>query len=1085
MSKKECSICVGASAGSGKTTRLVEQYYEHVDKKIQVSSILALTFNDEAAASMREKIRDNALKLNNEELFDQLNWVQVQTFHSFCSQVLREFHLQAGMPANVTVLEGMDLTLFMEEAWNELGSHDDSRETILKVASVATAWRLKELLFFLYERRAKALPAVEIMSDAEKFERYYKELVTAYLKRVRDRLFSSEVTQALQTLSGLCHVYAKEDGDKSECYLFEATQLVNDALSGNDESRLLSLICLLKLKGNRNMGDKKRMKEDKQKLKDSYAIIADLAEEMKGDLEVLEYELDPDSIIMATDHLLGVKTLFEQFSTIMEAMKRERQAIDFNDMLIIVQGLLDPSIPDNKVLKLLRERFSKLLVDEYQDTDLPQDRIVRALLGDEKDKLFVVGDGKQSIYLFRGADVTIFKEMLRFVEKDLKGEREELGSNYRSSNTIVSFVNSLFSSIMTAEEKEWEFRYSHVDSHRKGDMGSVTVVTVPKGDGDVKLNMAQATVAEIENLVESDDRMIYLTKRDASPEMRRPSYGDIIVLLRGRTNLRYYESALSEKGIPYIVEKGVGFFQSQEVMDIGNAMCFLANHTDDIPLYGLLRSPYFGLSDEELYGIVTSSPHGHLYEKLGKCSKNGNAKLRFAAEVLDELSRKTGRVPVSELMNQLIDRTGIFGIYAGIPIGRQAMANVEMLVDMVRQREQEGFFCLRDLVKWLQLNVDESEKEGQAKLETTGNAVRIMTVHASKGLEFPIVIIPEAEIPPQGEKDVAAICDDGIWTEVPIPDLSGTYKPYPLRRAKDVLSQKSKAQNLRLFYVAATRAKDHLIILGSRGRKSDKWDEIKSDGRDWFALTMNGLVISDDDLAEGRKSICEAGDCFVHLKVNENNPQLAQFAAHAPLSVPPLLSSWEHQEKSRKQRNVKVIRPSAGDKEGVKVRGGVMSETKSILLEKGMQAAEYGTLVHEVLRGKSPLRLLRSSGLDINEDDTRKVLQGLEEMHRRFMTSELMMSIADNGKDLKELPFELREGDVVYVGIIDRLVQLRDGGWALIDYKTIDPLVPHIAEQISVFKEQMDIYAKAVGKMVDGKLTRYIYLTETGELVPI
>ncbi|OPY34224.1 MAG: DNA-dependent helicase II [Methanomassiliicoccales archaeon PtaU1.Bin124] len=1085
MSKKECSICVGASAGSGKTTRLVGQYYEHVEKKIEVSSILALTFNDEAAANMREKIREKALDLKDEELFDQLNWAQVQTFHSFCSQVLREFHLQAGMPADVKVLEGMDLTLLMEETWNELGSQDESREIMVKVASVATSWRLKELLFFLYERRVKALPAIEMMSDAEKFKRYYKELLTAYVKEVRDLLFCSEVTQALQTLSGLCNVYAKEDGDRSECYLFQATQLVKDALSGDDESRLLSLICLLRLKGNRNMGDKKRMKDDKQKLKDSYAILADLAEEMKGDLEVLEHELNPDSIIMATEHLLGVKVLYERFSTIMDAMKRERQAIDFNDMLIIVQDLLDPSIPENKVLKLLQERFSKVLVDEYQDTDLPQDRIVRALLGDEEDKLFVVGDGKQSIYLFRGADVTIFKEMLRFVEKDLGGEKEELGSNYRSSNTIVTFVNSLFSSIMTSEEKEWEFRYSHVDPHRKREQGSVTVVTVPKGEGDAKLNMAQATVAEIEYLVSSDDRMIYPTKNDASPEVRRPSYGDIIVLLRGRTNLRYYESALSEKDIPYVVEKGVGFFQSQEVMDIGNAMCFLANHMDDIPLYGLLRSPYFGLSDEDLYGIVTSAPYGHLYGKLRKRSEKGNVKLRFAAEVLDELSRKTGRVPVSELMNQLIDRTGIFGIYAGIPTGRQAMANVEMLVDMVRQREQEGFFGLRDLVKWLQLNVDESDKEGQAKLEATGNAVRIMTVHASKGLEFPIVIIPETETPPQGEKDVAAIDDDGIWTEVPIPDLSGTYKPYPFRRAKDVLSQKSKAQNLRLFYVAATRAMDHLVILGSRGRKNGTWDEIKSDGRDWFALTMNGLAINDEDLAEGRKGICESGDCIVHLRVNENNPHLGIFTSHAPYSVPPRLSSWEHHEKSRIQGKVEVIRPSAGDKEGVKFKGGVMSETKSILQKNGMTAADYGTLVHEVMRGKSPLQLLKSSRLEINEEETRKVVHGLEGMHKRFMTSELMMNIADNGKDLKELPFELREGDVVYLGIIDRLVQLREGGWALIDYKTIDPLEPHIAEQISVFKEQMDIYAKAVGKMVDGKVTSYIYLTETGDVVPI
>jgi len=1081
MSQKERSICVGASAGSGKTTRLVGQYYEHVEKDVEVPAILALTFNDEAAASMREKIREKALKRVDEKLFDQLNWAQVQTFHSFCSQVLREFHLQAGMPSDVKVLEGMDLTLLMEKAWGELGSQEGSRDVMVSVASIATPWKLKDILLHLYERRARALPAIETMSDADEFERRYRELIIGYLSEVRDRLFSLEVTRALQTLSRLCGKYAKEDGDTAERYLFQAEQLVHDAMNGDDELRLLSLKGLLELKGIRTMGDQKKMKGDKQELKESYAILIDLAEEMEGDLAVLDLELDPGSVKLAVEHLLGVRELFVRFSAIMESMKKEQQAIDFNDMLIIVQDLLDPSITDNKILQTLQKRFSKLLVDEYQDTDLPQDRIVRALLGDEKDKLFVVGDGKQSIYLFRGADVTIFKDMLHFVEKDLEGEREELGSNYRSSNSVVTFVNSLFSSIMTSEEKEWEFRYTHVDPERKGEEGSVTLITVPKGDGDTKLNMAHATAAEIEGLVGCDDRLIYPSKKDRSQEPRRPSYGDIIILLRARTNLRYYEGVLSEKGIPYIVEKGVGFFQSQEVMDIGNAMSFLANHTDDIPLYGLLRSPYFGLSDEELYGIATSAPYGHLYGKLRKCSENGNAKLKFAAEVLDELSRKNGRVPVSELINQLIDRTGVFGVYAGMPTGRQAMANVEMLVDMVRQREQEGFFGLYNLVKWLQLNVDESDKEGQAQLEAAGNAVRIMTVHASKGLEFPIVIIPETETPPRGESDPAAVDDEGVWAEVPTPDLSGTYRSYPLRCAKDVLSQKSKAQNLRLFYVAATRAKDHLVILGSRGRKDGKWSDIKPDGRDWFALTMNGLAINDKDIEEGNKVIGEKSNCLVRLSVNENDTGFNTFVASAPLSVPELLSSWEQQGASDSKRKVKIVRPSVGEKAGTKFRGGVMSEIKAILLSKGMHAADYGTLVHEVMRGKSPSQLLRAYRLDINEDDERKVVQGLEGMYRRFMTTDPMLNKAEAGKDLKELPFELREGDVIYIGVIDRLVQLKDGGWALIDYKTIDPLESHIKEQISAFKEQMGIYAKAARKIVNGKIIQYIYLTETGD----
>jgi ATP-dependent exoDNAse (exonuclease V) beta subunit len=173
------------------------------------------------------------------------------------------------------------------------------------------------------------------------------------------------------------------------------------------------------------------------------------------------------------------------------------------------------------------------------------------------------------------------------------------------------------------------------------------------------------------------------------------------------------------------------------------------------------------------------------------------------------------------------------------------------------------------------------------------------------------------------------------------------------------------------------------------------------------------------------------------------------------------------------------------DNEKAAIRGGIRSEAKSILLAKGMQAADYGTLVHEVMRGKSPTHLLSSYHLDINEEEMKKIVQGLEEMYKKFMTSDVMMNRAEGGKDLKELPFELKEGNAGYMGIIDRLVQHKDGSWALIDYKSIDPLEGHVAEQVSAFREQMGIYTKAVSKMVGGKISEYIYLTETGGIVQL
>ncbi|NLX47721.1 MAG: UvrD-helicase domain-containing protein [Euryarchaeota archaeon] len=1084
MAEERRSVCVGASAGSGKTTRLVGEYFEHVEEGVGTQSILALTFNDEAAASMREKIRERTLKLNDEKLFDQLNWAQVQTFHSFCSQVLREFHLQAGVPSDFTVIEDMDMRVILQESWEELVSLDDGefRRTFVKVCSPISHWRLQGMMLFLYERRARAMEALQAMDDENAFRRRFQETIEEHLDDLDAYLRDDDALKAIDELLRLADMYAEEGGDQAASYLFDSRPIFKRIKEGERNERLLAFLSLGQVKGSRSMGSVKKLSGDKELLVQSYSVLKGRIEDMEFDLNALQFDLDPRCLDVAVEHLLDLRRIFLRFASIVDARKAERRALDFNDLLIKAQQLLEPNGP-NAVLELLRKRYKQVLVDEYQDTDVPQDRIVRALLGDDERKLFVVGDGKQSIYLFRGADVCIFKGMLRFVETELSGRKEELGNNYRSTVELVSFVNALFSRIMIAEDNDWEFRYLKVEPVRINDEGSVTIVQVPAVGMNDKLEMARAVADQIRRMVKGDGRMVHWDGVHHLDGPRKPEYGDITILLRARTNLRYYESVLAENGIPYSVEKGVGFFQRQEIMDIGNLVNFLGNQMDDISLYGILRSPYFGLSDAVLFRMARSSTYGSLFSKLKRFSKENpeEVRARKASAVLGGLLQRSGSVPVSEVLNDALQETGVLGIYAGMAGGRQAIANIERMLEMVRTREQEGFFTLFDLKDWLALSVDDSDKEGQAQLEASGDAVRIMTVHASKGLEFPIVILPETDVAPRNDSDDVALTDAGLFAEVPSPDPMITYAPAPMRRAGERMQAKSEAQNLRLFYVAATRAKDHLVMLGTRKRKEGEWQELGEDERNWFSLTMNALELSSVD--DGVMEFDGERTMVLRMETFEDSDTSSGSLVPEPCSVPSIVNGWAPGRDGAISGQVKVVLPSALDSEVEEsFKGAMWSPVKALLMSKGMDAASYGTLVHEVLRGKSVRMLLSMQGLELSSVELSEAIDGLEGIRERFLSTDIMRNRMEGGMDLQELPFELRDGDTLYMGVIDRLVQMKDGSWALIDYKTVS----HGAddrEVVSSFKEQMMIYKDATRRMVGDDVAEFIFLTESSRLV--
>ena len=231
-------------------------------------------------------------------------------------------------------------------------------------------------------------------------------------------------------------------------------------------------------------------------------------------------------------------------------------------------------------------------------------------------------------------------------------------------------------------------------------------------------------------------------------EGRRPEYGDVTILLRARTHLKMFEKALRDRNIPYQVHKGLGFFERQEVMDVYNILRFLADSSDDVSTYGMLRSPYFAFSDEELFFICRGRGFD-LWRRLRKSAEQ-DIRSTMAVAMLDSWRSRAGRMPIAELMQYIQVTSGISAVYAAQTNSAQLLANLDKLTSMLRNASDDGICMPHEAVEWMENAMELAKLEGEAPMESSSiNAVNIMTVHASKGLEFPIVIVPELGAQPE------------------------------------------------------------------------------------------------------------------------------------------------------------------------------------------------------------------------------------------------------------------------------------------------------------------------------------------------
>ncbi len=1015
------SIIISAPAGSGKTEKLARRYIALLQKGVDVERILAITFTDKAAAEMKQRIlrilegEDRRLYAT---LLDRMPLMRVSTIHSFCGTLLRRFSFEAGIDPAYRVEDAMDSRMAWEEILYEVlmeaGAGDKGHEFLLQTLGekgFGGLEYLKRTLDYLYRKNPFSLEAD----------------ISPHVPSAGGAL-----TEELREWPGARE--AVEDYDLFfEKHAADVTVSVERLfLTDRKEPRKRPVARL------RNMPDYRGWAEG------MYAFWKDRKLE--------EY----------AERTARIREIFNRCVEKYTEWKRNRGVLDFSDLEHLAYRMLTGNPEWANILYAFDEKTDHILVDEFQDTNTFQWEIINKLTeewrsgmgakreGGTRPTMFFVGDEKQSIYFFRGANVEIFHGARRKLSAWLGEEFsfEEVKDNFRSRPAIVEFTNRVFSEIMKpGGGYPWRTAYSPFRAYRTGmpHRGHIEII-LPDREAETvreaKQREAELLAMRIRGLAGS----FAVADRD-TPQQRPCRYRDMAVLLRKRTHLEIYEEALRRFGIPYVAVKGIGFYQEPEVAMLRALIFFLSNPRDDYSLYVLLKSPLFNLGESDIINLVGLE---------GDClfSKLGNGPWKGAADLLREWLSLVPCTPVAELTGNALVATKAWRHFHEA----QRAANIRKFIRIIEEQEAKGRSLLR--IRDFLERTSTQEEEPKANVNTeVMDAVRIMTIHAAKGLEFPIVFIPGIEEPfASGSGDCLVYEKDGrfLFKSIPEPSIRRQDEDFLVHRAKEEEEQK------RLFYVAVTRAEEALFLMGhwsgrdgnflsylKRGLGLEKRDPAYVTGSDIRGLS----ILTEEDV----KLLFERAHA---IKPTEPEPP--------PAEVVPLTFQRQAQWKAVTEA-VEIRRRHGRDR---LVIGDVMHAvfegvSKGIIREDDMERRIEKLLSSRGIRQKQA------------EETAGMIMRDISTLKHRGIWREVIMP-RENA--FTELPFILEHGGTVYTGRIDRIIM--DGDTCRIyDYKTFPAAGKELPYLLGRYAAQLDIYKKAAARLFGSRHVKsFIVFTHTGEI---
>jgi ATP-dependent exoDNAse (exonuclease V) beta subunit len=813
VARRDCSLIVRAGAGTGKTTVLVERFVLAViEDQVPVESILAITFTEKAAAEMKTRVRRRFVELGERAHARAAEAAWISTVHGFCARVLRAHALSAGIDPNFRVLDALETERISADAFESaleafMGSDPDR----LEMVAAYTADALRDMVGTAYANlrsrglrrpRLEPLPKPAIGDEAAGLEAAAR-VALAELGAAGDGV---SVTTAVGRLEECLALLARTPA---------GALTVPSDLTGLSLNRNAKALCTPAC-------------DSYREALAAYAGLADAHKEHR-------------------DHgMLGV--LLEHFGVRFEAGKRARAALDFDDLELLARDLLR----DHEGLRRqYSERFAHVLVDEFQDTNELQNELFGLL---ERGNLFRVGDENQSIYGFRHADVGVFRR--HWDEAAADGRAESVSENFRSRGEVLEAIDRCFAGI-------WPERFEPLregpDARAKPPRVAPCVELLVS-DRDSRSSRWEKALGCEDPLGAAMHGVPLWRAAEARLLAKRVdqlraeggwSWSDVVLLFRATTHMGFYERALEERDIPCHVVGGRGYWEHQQVSDLRHWLAALANPLDQLAVYSALASPLGGLSLDAvaLLGMVARERRQDPWrllrdaEAIAELLPPADARRAAAFVELFEAERRAAtQVSLETLIDRAVTFTGYDRHILALTNGRRRMANVRKLMRMAREYEADEGRDLRGFIDTLADRDAALPREGEAPLEAESlDAVRLMTVHRAKGLEFPVVCVADLGKEGYDDDDGLRISDGGL-VGMRLASLGGkSIDSERLARIKQQQKQDAEEEERRIFYVAVTRAQEHLVLSGATDLEKRPEPDVLKEPMRWLMRGFDGV----------------------------------------------------------------------------------------------------------------------------------------------------------------------------------------------------------------------------------------------------
>ena len=1051
----EQNVCVDAGAGSGKTRVLVDHVFHLIERRgVDLDEIVAITFTDKAAAEMKQRLRRAFRARGNEAIGDpdemsrwrmlerRVETARICTIHSFCAGLLRQNALTLGLDPDLAILTDAEDHLLQNEVVEETlhGLLDQEDEHAVRLATEHGAGTLIATLAALLHRRGvmARVTADAISQDpTQLMEEWCETVRRANANRVA--AVASELKRRLTALDGCC-----SDASNRREILRQNTLSIADALLNTDDvretARLIASLDDLDARG----GSKKVWDSV-----ESFDVVNKARKEAldvfpKSAACVCEPEVETRSAELTSD-------LAHVYATVVQALdeaKLARNACDFDDLIALALDMLRQR-PD--ILERVSQDIRHLLIDEFQDTNHDQFDIARLLTQAEPAMCcFFVGDAKQSIYEFRGAEVDVFEKARQEAQSIIRLDR-----NFRAVPDVLAFVNDFFerSRLLENVEREYAPLVAEREEFREPRIAFLLPPEEPGTNAEGYREEEARLVAE--RLVEMCATAPARVVDPDTGEERDARFGDAAILFRSLRDVYTYEKQLRAMNIPYTLEAGAGFYERQEVTDVRNLLTLLVNPWDDVAMLGFLRSPMVGLSDDAILNLC--GPRGlaaSFFSDLRLEDATQDARLTDARALLVDLQAHTP-LPLPRFLRYLLTCTEYEAILLGQFLGARKAGNVRKIMDLAEGFARTRTPTLSAFVRYLDDVAAEAIREGEAPAEPEhARSVQLMTIHKAKGLEFPIVVLPDLSRMPASSKQLPVQLDRENGLVVQCQDATGERAATPIAAfMAEAQEQRDQAEHARVLYVAMTRARDWLLLGGSP----------KAHKKSWLASLDEAFSVldrSDDDTFGGdgwqarvyraagahepsdRSQSDTAGSVDIEKLRRRMQPLPAETAIRTSFAVTELL---EH----------------AFPRDGEPARTDAPAPA-----ETGMGAAARGTLVHALLERWDFRSEVRSLAEELHAKlcpaSPQDVVDDLVATAERLRQSSLGQRLTVAPALEREARFLLRVDDALISGAIDLMME--DG--TIIDYKT-GRWKPETHTQ---YEWQVQLYAAAVRQLLGKKV---------------